>query len=337
MKFVTCLIVTAFLLGLCVTAMAWFEDFNDYYSNEWWRTPPYTNRYMPSPEDNAMVATAGKGIDGTPAGSASHAGLQCSARRDVESGTVLFQQSIFAALPAEWAYGDPHLYTHINNSAGGGLVAFITGDTLANKLILSMRSYMGTNTYENLELLPNTWYDIKMQWDTAAGTMTPSYKLHTDTTWNVRPTQVCTGFTAAYVLQRAWSSIYVDNMSATGPPPGSIGGTVTLENYPAGDLRLAPIEVQVRVAGQSTALITKVVTLALDGSYLIPNVPAGTYDVAFKGTSWLRKVSAGVQVSSDLTTDCDITLANGDCDGDNEVTTSDLSVGLKNINVTGNP
>ncbi|GIV17674.1 MAG: hypothetical protein KatS3mg022_3109 [Armatimonadota bacterium] len=61
-----------------------------------------------------------------------------------------------------------------------------------------------------------------------------------------------------------------------------------------------------------------------NGNYSIPNVQAGTYDIAFKASHWLRVVVSGVVVSSADVTGVDVSLTNGDIDGDNEVTLFDF-------------
>ncbi len=60
------------------------------------------------------------------------------------------------------------------------------------------------------------------------------------------------------------------------------------------------------------------------GNYTIPEVENGTYDLAFKASHWLRTVVAGVQVSDMDVSGLDVSLTNGDVDGDNEVTLFDF-------------
>lgn len=72
----------------------------------------------------------------------------------------------------------------------------------------------------------------------------------------------------------------------------------------------------------------RTVELYLDeqGNYAIPDVESGTYDLAFKASHWLRKTVTGIVVtgSADVT-GVDVSLINGDIDGDNEVTLFDFS------------
>lgn len=57
-------------------------------------------------------------------------------------------------------------------------------------------------------------------------------------------------------------------------------------------------------------------------SYLLPVVPQGTYDIAFRANHWLRKIVPNVTVTS--VTGVDVDLFNADIDGDNEVTLLDF-------------
>ncbi|GIV15994.1 MAG: hypothetical protein KatS3mg022_1429 [Armatimonadota bacterium] len=101
----------------------------------------------------------------------------------------------------------------------------------------------------------------------------------------------------------------------------SISGNLQLGDY-TGDPAQIPIMVQLRQNGHAV----RIETIYTDGSgdYSIPNVQAGTYDVAFKASHWLRVVVSGVVVSSADVTGVDVSLTNGDIDGDNEVTLFDF-------------
>ena len=62
------------------------------------------------------------------------------------------------------------------------------------------------------------------------------------------------------------------------------------------------------------------------GTFSLPYVPAGTYDVAIKGAKNLRKVLQNVVISGGTATLSDVTLPAGDANGDNAVDTSDFGV-----------
>ena len=67
-------------------------------------------------------------------------------------------------------------------------------------------------------------------------------------------------------------------------------------------------------------------TLNLDsnGNYTLPDVSNGTYDVAFKASHWLRRVARSVRVNGANVSGVNVSLVNGDIDGDNEVTLIDF-------------
>jgi len=65
------------------------------------------------------------------------------------------------------------------------------------------------------------------------------------------------------------------------------------------------------------------INLSTTGGYTLRDVEPGTYDIAFKASHWLRVV-APVTVSNADVTGVDVTLTNGDIDGDNEVTLFDF-------------
>ncbi len=65
------------------------------------------------------------------------------------------------------------------------------------------------------------------------------------------------------------------------------------------------------------------VVLDEEGRYTLAEVPSGAYDIAFKASHWLRRVITRVQVQNDVV-GLNVSLVNGDADGDNEVTLFDF-------------
>lgn len=111
---------------------------------------------------------------------------------------------------------------------------------------------------------------------------------------------------------------------------GSVTGTISLEDF-GGDLSLSPIRIDLSQGGTAT-LSEKVVLTQNPGSYLVSNIPPGTYDVVFSGAQWLRKVVPGIVVPDiGPAAPIGVTLTNGDIDGDSEITTTDLSIPLTNL------
>ncbi len=101
----------------------------------------------------------------------------------------------------------------------------------------------------------------------------------------------------------------------------SIRGNIELRGY-GGDVTQVPVGVELRQGGVPVS--TQTITTDSAGNYAIPNVVPGTYDVAFKASHWLRVVVPNVVVADRDVTGVDVSLTNGDVDGDNEVTLFDF-------------
>ena len=101
----------------------------------------------------------------------------------------------------------------------------------------------------------------------------------------------------------------------------SIRGNIELRGY-GGDVTQVPVGVELRQGGVPVS--TQTITTDSAGNYAIPNVVPGTYDVAFKASHWLRVVVPNVVVADSDVTGVDVSLTNGDVDGDNEVTLFDF-------------
>lgn len=105
-----------------------------------------------------------------------------------------------------------------------------------------------------------------------------------------------------------------------------IRGSITLGDY-VGDPSLVPISVRLRKQGGGEE--TRTIRTDREGRFSLWVEP-GTYEVSFKASHWLRvnltDVTLGV---AGEVTGQDVTLTNGDIDGDNEVTLFDFG-GLVN-------
>lgn len=99
----------------------------------------------------------------------------------------------------------------------------------------------------------------------------------------------------------------------------TVTGNVELRDF-GGDVTQVPVAVELRQAGN----VISTLTLSLDpsGNYAFAIYP-GTYDIAFKASHWLRTVVPNVSVSGSSVT-VNVSLTNGDIDGDNEVTLFDF-------------
>jgi hypothetical protein len=103
----------------------------------------------------------------------------------------------------------------------------------------------------------------------------------------------------------------------------SISGKVELGDF-GGDVRTVPVVVELRQAGSPTPIRTVTLNLDSNGNYTLPDVSNGTYDVAFKANHWLRRVARSVRVNGANVSGVNVSLVNGDVDGDNEVTLIDF-------------
>jgi len=103
------------------------------------------------------------------------------------------------------------------------------------------------------------------------------------------------------------------------PAQVTITGNVELQDF-AGDVTQMPVTVELRQGGNVVG--TRTLSLGADGNYAFTASPE-TYDLAFKARHWLRKVVPNVSASGSSVT-VNVSLTNGDIDGDNEVTLFDF-------------
>jgi len=138
-------------------------------------------------------------------------------------------------------------------------------------------------------------------------------------TYSTNPNDDNVGFWAASnQLMRAWSY----RLRAAPDRTYRLSGYLTLESY-RGNVIGLPIRVELRAPGSATPLRTETVNLLLNGYYTLYQVAPGSYDVAFQGAHWLRKVVRNVAVN-DCVWGINTTLTNGDVNGDNRIDDADL-------------
>jgi hypothetical protein len=138
-------------------------------------------------------------------------------------------------------------------------------------------------------------------------------------TYSTDPNDDNVGFWAASSqLMQTW------NYSLRAAPTCTyrFSGAVTLEQY-RGNVAGQPITVEFRAPGSQTPLRTDTVQLQSGGTYALYQVAPGTYDVAFRGAHWLRKVVHNVVVNG-CVYGVNVSLVNGDVNGDNRVDDADL-------------
>jgi hypothetical protein len=113
----------------------------------------------------------------------------------------------------------------------------------------------------------------------------------------------------------------VDAVRLYGDPPPGIAGTVLLQACPN---LTASLTFELRPTSGGTAL-TRTRTLSKDGSFVISDVPADDYNLAIKGSMWLRKV-VPADASSGGAYGIVATLRTGDINNDNKVNIADLGL-----------
>jgi len=112
-------------------------------------------------------------------------------------------------------------------------------------------------------------------------------------------------------------------------PSFTLNGKVNLLNF-NGNFSSIPITVELRKHGDSATTITT--TLQNDGSYTLSGVEIGSYDIAFEASHWLRKTVTDVNIYQD--TAINVSLVNGDVDGDNDIDAQDQTLLRKANNST---
>ena len=118
---------------------------------------------------------------------------------------------------------------------------------------------------------------------------------------------------------------------------GSLTGHITLEGANDAEQKIL---FTFRPAGGGYPVVVKQVitpTAVSDtGTFTIPNIPFGTYDVAIKGVCWLQKVIPGVTFSASAPTATLSVMLNGsDINGDNSVDTTDFGILVGDYNLVG--
>lgn len=103
---------------------------------------------------------------------------------------------------------------------------------------------------------------------------------------------------------------------------GTVAGTVTLEDYDPDEMG-REVVIEVLLAG--VPVETQNVTLGAGGDYSFTTALSGVYDIACKGSHWLRRVVTGVTLTPGSTSNAIFSLTNGDADPDNEVNLVDAA------------
>ncbi len=130
---------------------------------------------------------------------------------------------------------------------------------------------------------------------------------------------------------------YRDWINATLPPKINSTGTATLQN-----LNTSPsnhtIRVEIRAPGGSTPLEVHRLNLNATGGYTLPTYRVGEFDILVKASHWLTSKFTSVWLGAEGTTGLNISLRNGDVDGNDAVNIADFLL-LRNAfgSSTGGP
>jgi hypothetical protein len=350
-------IIVAFAVYVpVVTAASWFDDFESYATPDAFRGYPIGN--LASPWVTGTSGTPLQVIDFTmpPAPADKTATFIFSNASDPKVGTSfraighpLSAGSAYARIRVE-EYGHTRfgVYTDTGSYVYGQNRDKDLAEFCLDNFFNESTRFRGATVYDNgvqvaSQALPMNlydWYDVRISWTADRRVITFEYKTVTDPpteTWTL-----ATQYTAAnpmdfnyvglglgvYDIGNTCSNVGYDD------PNGSISGKVTLADY-SGDLQYAMVKVEFRNPGDPNPVDTRAVVLDSLGNYRLDSVLAGTYDLAFKAATLLQKsvtVTVGYQEDK---TGVDVTLTNGDTDGNNTVNKSDLSSVIKNLDSLG--
>ncbi len=104
-----------------------------------------------------------------------------------------------------------------------------------------------------------------------------------------------------------------------------VTGQVALGNWSASRLYV-PVRIEIRAVGSTTPLDAQTVLLDAQGNFqMATSLPAGNYDIAVKGSHWLRQVLANQTIHANGLGGLSFSLLNGDIDGNNAVGLSDFA------------
>lgn len=103
---------------------------------------------------------------------------------------------------------------------------------------------------------------------------------------------------------------------------------VTLQSY-VGNKTAVPLTVQLRQPGSTTELQSWTASVSASGVLTVSTTRQGTFDLAIKGPTFLRKTIRNISVGASGASLSAITLLNGDVNGNNKVNSVDTSL-IKN-------
>ncbi|MCX7799617.1 MAG: S8 family serine peptidase [Fimbriimonadales bacterium] len=109
-------------------------------------------------------------------------------------------------------------------------------------------------------------------------------------------------------------------------PEQALTGTGELQDF-SGDRTQVDLTLEIRNPGTTTVVQSLSFRLGSSGGFrVVASVAPGTYDLAIKGGTWLRKVLRNVSVGANGAAGLSFSLPNGDCNGDNVINLADLNL-----------
>lgn len=109
---------------------------------------------------------------------------------------------------------------------------------------------------------------------------------------------------------------------------GTLNAHIDLDNYSGSKESIAT---KVEFIQGNSIVQEAFAKLDASGNCIVSNVPPGTYDVAFKPGQFVRKVVPNVTIPPGGVGSCSVSVLNGDVDGDGDVTTTDVSATILNL------
>ncbi len=128
--------------------------------------------------------------------------------------------------------------------------------------------------------------------------------------------------TSVDIRGELWGEAKVVNLSIAATP--KVAGTISLGDF-NGNRTLVPVTVVVRLPGSTSTIESYTIYPSANGSYSFLTTQVGTFDIAFKGSHWLRKVLGGVVISTSGASGQSPSLTNGDINGDNSIDLLDFN------------
>lgn len=170
--------------------------------------------------------------------------------------------------------------------------------------------------------------EVATIWTLAGGTRSLKTVLETDfglnlTGWTI---QSATGISedGTVVVGTGIQGGQARGWVARMPKAGTVEAPVNLLDF-VGDVELQAVVVELRNPGSSTALESHSIPVDSIGMIRFVTALRGNYDLAIKGSHWLRGVRP-VTVTNTCVTAAPFNLLNGDIDGDNEIGIGDYAV-----------